>query len=530
MSSGHPLEVIREVLGGEGLCQCGCRLPTSQCPTALRGALQSVQTWHVGATNPQDEVLARIFEHTPRGARELEACPLPAKDPQEQIAPGTVLENFRQINKTVKWFVPPDFRKREARPLSIQTDSRSSIAFRVTGFVMPSGSVRHTLDERENGQPVIAGSLYEAHLAGKGGSPNTRRGELQCLAYLYSWAAGAKPKVDLEGLLLGGKGLRIPQIRAFSSQLKSRWTSESGVQSEKSRKTHNKILYGCGAACAWFIEQFATPSTDAARQVIDLNLVVAAQRRAWRSNRQKVSTTEIAPDLTDAEIEAIEAYLEPTRRASTVGASIATRDHLMWRLAIDRAMRMSEILALRVQDCPSREIPYFRIVRIEERKGDPPDPRGSYAPRPKTLSRDLGNPKGSTLPGQVNEYITNHRYVYARKVGRKRHKQFLLPHKFLLISRRGDPLSKSGMLDVAKRIRKGTGIPFHWHLARHAYFNRAYAFVAAIENPSERTVQLNDLVYCGGWEDPESLKPYSERARQERGRYARARWQSELAR
>jgi hypothetical protein len=115
MSSGHPLEVIREVLGGEGLCQCGCGLPTSQCPTALRGALQSVQTWHVGATNSQGEVLARVFEHTARGLRELEAYPWPAKDPLDQMILGTALENFREIYKTVKRFVPPEMIESELK-------------------------------------------------------------------------------------------------------------------------------------------------------------------------------------------------------------------------------------------------------------------------------------------------------------------------------------------------------------------------------------------------------------------------------
>jgi hypothetical protein len=70
--------------------------------------LQSVQTWHVGATNTKDEVLARVFEHTARGVRELEAYPWPAKDPQDQMALGAALENFRQIYKTVKCFVPPE--------------------------------------------------------------------------------------------------------------------------------------------------------------------------------------------------------------------------------------------------------------------------------------------------------------------------------------------------------------------------------------------------------------------------------------
>jgi hypothetical protein len=70
--------------------------------------LQSVQTWHVGATNAKDEVLARVFEHTARGVRELEAYPWPAKDPLDQMILGTALENFREIYKTVKRFAPPE--------------------------------------------------------------------------------------------------------------------------------------------------------------------------------------------------------------------------------------------------------------------------------------------------------------------------------------------------------------------------------------------------------------------------------------
>jgi len=115
MSSGHPLELIREVLGGEGLCECGCGLPTSQCPTALRGALQSVQTWHVGATSAKDEVLARVFEHTVRGLRELEAYPWPAKDSLDQMILCTALGNFREIYKTVKRFVPPEMIQSELK-------------------------------------------------------------------------------------------------------------------------------------------------------------------------------------------------------------------------------------------------------------------------------------------------------------------------------------------------------------------------------------------------------------------------------
>jgi integrase len=403
------------------------------------------------------------------------------------------------------------------------TDAADILAFQVSGFVLPHGEIRHVLTHRETDWPTRAGSLYEVHLEQRSDSPNTRREELRHLAYLYSWAE--EGAVDLDGLLLRGDGLAIAQIRAFSASLKARWMLPSGTLPPSAREAHNKILYGCSTACVWFIEQFARPSGGDARRAIDVQIAVDAQKRAWSSNKQNVRKRKMAPDLADEQIAIIEAFLKPQSRTKLTGPSIATRDYLMWRMAIECGMRMGEILAMRTVDCPTRGSPYFRIVRIEERETDSLDPRAPYAPRPKTLSRDLGFLLADTVfPRLVSDYVSIHRHAMVERSGKKV-KQFLLPHKFLVISRRGEPLSTSAMQGVAEEIGRATGIRFHWHLARHAFFNRAYATVAAIENRSEREVRLQDLVYWGGWRDAESLHLYTQRARRDRARNALSIWQ-----
>src|SRR6267142_724244 len=349
------------------------------------------------------------------------------------------------------------------------------LPFRVDGFEVSPGEIRHILLSRAIGNPTSAASLYEAHLADKTGSPYSRKEELRHLAYMYTWAL--ESDVRLENLLLRGYGLTDQQIRSFSRFLQSRWSNESGGMRESARKTHNKILFGCGKACAWFIEQFQEQSKPSQGTTHDIHTLAAPQKKLWLSKRKKVSKYSVAPDLTDDEIEAIDSYLEPERRSAHCDLSVAVRDFLMWRMARDFGMRAGEILSMRLGDCPSRGRPYFSVVRIEERRGDPPDPRGHNAPRPKTLTRDLGfSGSGSVFPGLVNEYISRHRFEFTEGPAGKRHKRFVLSHNYLIVSGagRGTPLSRSAMTDVAARIRTNTGVKFHWHLARHAYFNRAY--------------------------------------------------------
>lgn len=372
-----------------------------------------------------------------------------------------------------------------------------------------------------------AASLYEAHLILKTDSHNTRYREMTHLASLYTWAQGAH--LDLDDALLLGHGLTPAEVRSFSAWLRRSVACGNGTIAQRQRRSLNIQLTTCGAICAWFIGEFASVDVSTTRRVLEVERLIAAQKRSWKEAHIKVRSDAAAPDMTEAEIAAVERFLRPAARAGTVGVAVATRDYLMWRMAIELGLRKSEILAMRTIDCPTRAAPYFKIVRIEERGEDYVDPRGN-PPRPKTLSRDLGFIVDTTVfPKLVAEYVTTHRFKLIEHHGRKV-KQFLLPHPFLIVARNGEPLSIRAADDIAKAISIGTGIQFHWHLARHAFFNRAYAAVAEVRDRKEYSVRLADLVHWGGWSSDKSLDIYTKRARADRARHALRLWQSEGSR
>ena len=132
-------------------------------------------------------------------------------------------------------------------------------------------------------------------------------------------------------------------------------------------------------------------------------------------------------------------------------------------------------------------------MRIDERGKDYHDPRPS-PPRPKTLSRELGFLfENTAFPRLVNDYVSENRYIRSEKNGKKFNK-FNLPHDFLLIAKNGAPLSESTASDISSNISKELGIDFHWHLARHAFFNRAYFAATEATTHTSLEIKLDDLV------------------------------------
>ena len=413
---------------------------------------------------------------------------------------------------------------RPAKESNQVSDSKASASlFQVSVVVVPGVGVRHVLSERETHLPKPAASLYEAHLALKTDSHNTRVRELFTFASLYAWADAAK--IDLDQVLLTGQGLTAPQVRAFAAWLRKPHAQANGVIPLVKRSTINAVFRSTSVICRWFIKQFASPpSGNQARRAIEIEMLLEAQKSAWKDVLIKVRKRSAAPDLADQEVAAIEQFLRPEKRSKAVGESIAWRDYLMWRMAIEFGMRKSEILAMRLSDCPTRAAPYFKIVRIEERGESYVDPR-SNPPRPKTLSRDLGLLFDHTVfPKLVAEYVSAYRYTMV-KVNGRRQRKFLLSHDFLIIAESGEPLSQAAAADVARAIKKGTGVDFNWHLARHAFFNRAYEGVTGAASKEAREAKIEDLVYWGGWESPRSLEIYTKRARTQRARQALMVWQ-----
>lgn len=404
------------------------------------------------------------------------------------------------------------------------SDSKAPVSlFQISVVVVPGAGVRHVLSERETHLPRPAASLYEAHLALKTDSHNTRVKELATFASLYAWAGAAK--IDLDRELLTGLGLTAPQVRAFAASLRQPLAQANGVVPLGKRQSINGVFRSASVICRWFIKQFASPpSGNPARRAIEIEMLLAAQKSAWKDVLIKVRKRSAAPDQTEQEVAAIEQFLRPEARSKAVGESIAWRDYLMWRMAIEFGMRKSEVLAMRLSDCPTRAAPYFKIVRIEERGDNYVDPR-SNPPRPKTLSRDLGLLFDHTVfPRLVTDYVSTYRYAMVKVNGRRK-KKFLLSHDFLITAESGAPLSLRAADDVARAIKEGTGVDFNWHLARHAFFNRAYEGVTGEAGKEAREAKIEDLVHWGGWENPRSLEIYTKRARAQRARQALMVWQ-----
>ena len=394
--------------------------------------------------------------------------------------------------------------------------------FQVNSFKTSDSEDRHIVLHRASKRPAIAASLYEVHLKHKTDSHNSRHKDLLYLGYLYTWAT--LKDIDIESKLLKGLGLIPAEIRSFSSWVKEPKRLPNGSIPQESRKAVNDVLRTCSKICVWFIAQFSNPTEDLSRRAIEVELLVQSQLNSWKEVLIKERSEDVAPDLTDEEISLIETYLNPASRSLQVGQKQAVRDYLIWRLAIEFGLRIGEILAMRMEDCPSISAPYLRIIRVEERGPDYKDPR-RVPQRPKTLSRELGFLlKNSVIPKLFAEYSSTHRYG-SKFVNGKKRKLFLLSHEFLIVAESGAPLSSRSADDVARNIRKATGVQFNWHLARHAFFNRAYANLAAETKLEKRVVDLKDLIYWGGWECESSLDIYTRRARKERAQYALVNWQ-----
>lgn len=355
--------------------------------------------------------------------------------------------------------------------------------------------------------------MYEQEKFLSSNSPNTTEKQLSELIYFYSWADSEG--VDLDTNLLNGNGVSDKQVRQFVSWLRNHRTIKNN---ELITKSYNSILCQCAAFCLWCSKWEAGRPTGRNASIINKTADEQIVYR-WHSKTLRDRSSKIAPDLTEEEIRQVEIKLKPENAVSE-GKSTETafRDYLIWHLSIEMGLRISEILALRLQDCPQLNRNHVSIVRIEERGPNYRDPRGTRAPRPKTLSRDLGFViKNSTLPRIIQTYITKYRYQKLESGGKK----FILNHDFLIIAHdSGSPLSTVSAGAIALDIKKRTGITsFHWHLCRHAFFNRAYAGVVGNDS------HINDLVYYGGWSDASSLNFYIQRELRDRSINTLAVWQ-----
>ncbi len=390
--------------------------------------------------------------------------------------------------------------------------------FRLISFkTMPHGEPRNMIVDVESHQPIISASVYEAHLAAAYESHNTRRNSLHSLKFLYTWCQ--ESRVDIESALLRGEGLKPNLVRSFAHWLKGVFSDTNKIMTHATKRNINRIFTDCATACSWFVRDFHERDYGNKNWIVEHERLIAYQKELWKTPQYSVKKKRVADDLLDEEVAKINNFLLPKNRSINTNIDIAVRDFLIWRMVIECGMRIGEVMAMRLEDCPTKDNPAFEIVRIDERNDDYYDPRPN-PPRPKTLSRPNGFLFENTVfPKLVFKYITDHRYILAEYKGRKS-KKWNVGHNFLIIAQGGQPISKATAGEVARKIREGTGIDFHWHLGRHAFFNRAYAALGNNFDSKGNEMRINDLVHWGGWSDPKSLDIYATRAKEERARYA----------
>jgi hypothetical protein len=317
----------------------------------------------------------------------------------------------------------------------------SPLNYKITSF-NHDRRVRFNVQEKESFSPSLPLSIYECYLSQSTDSPNTVLAELQNLNYFFTWAK--ETNLSLPPILLSGQPIETISIRAFSHWLHQRGhIYKTGSQKTLSKTTSNKCLSSVSRMICWFIEQYSNHEGNSTERILARNIITSFTKEAFKDQNKKNIKLNIAPDLTEEEIREIECFLNPNNRKNKTAKTI--RDYLMWRLVIEFGLRLGELLALRIQDCPQRAKNYIQIVRIEERGDDYFDPRMPYAPRPKTLSRNLGFIlKNTPIPGLINDYITRHRFRVIERHGRKIRQPIIDNPDFLILSHhngKGAPLS-----------------------------------------------------------------------------------------
>lgn len=402
-----------------------------------------------------------------------------------------------------------------------QSDN-APLSVRIRRFVDDARKVRFIIQDKESLTPYISASIYEASLIKKYKSNNTISDAMQKLTYVYDWAKGNNVNVD--ELFLRGESLSEVQINQFDSWLDERRVRGSSGKLED--LTINSILDRTSIATRWFVDQYSKIPGSNYERAISIAIYKDQIMARFSGRNRKVVNKRIADDLTDEELLIIENFLKPDNRAKKypgIHKAQLIRDYLIWRLIFEFGLRQSEVLALRLEDCPHRDQNFIKIVRIEDRGDDYFDPRETYAPRPKTLSRELGFLFfDSQIKKLINDYITKYRRRRFVEHGVSKYRIIMDNPAFLILSHKNDvcnPLSISSMQNIATSIKDETGIEgFHWHLVRHAFFNRRYAEAMKMKEKNHETYveRIKDLIYWGGWEDENSLQMYIQKARRDR--------------
>ncbi|UST75340.1 site-specific integrase [Pseudomonas siliginis] len=390
----------------------------------------------------------------------------------------------------------------------------TELKYKVIRFAS-GGVARHMLVCASTYEPCQSASLYEAaYSRGCRRYKSSIRTVLYHTAFLFTWAKNNN--LDLDYMLMSGGGIGFRDVRKFANWLEG--IIFSSIRGQQVSNYVCKILQSCSSFTVWFVENYTSLVSSDLISNVRFEDLINSHKKVWSRVMIEGEKEFIAPDLTDDELNKIDVFLVGRRAAGGKKASVYLRNYILWRLIKAFGLRIGEALALRLDDFNfTGHHPSFQIVRVDERGADYLDPRTPNNPLVKTFGRLLYfGPDDEGLIDLIDEYVADYRVKRCSVSGGV---EVFINHDFLFVSHSsansGAALSCSAASKIAKEISVNCVEGFHWHLLRHAVFNRLYEAASKLEN---NETEIDHIVYMGGWGNPESLKHYSKRAIRDRTR------------
>jgi len=337
----------------------------------------------------------------------------------------------------------------------------------------------------------------------------TLRDNLYAVSKLYRWAEQVA-KIDLEALLSRGETLIARQLESLVGYLREQ-TARS-VQSVISPNTLNKQLYAIEDFLVWALDHTQT-------QARHTNLLHTQAQRGqltttlWSLHFRGHPTQRIEP-LNETEITTVRRVLAPQRNPQgqwlfpdCFTVTNALRNWLMVEMALELGLRVGELLKLRLDSLP-RGGQHALLVR--RHPDDPYDTR-QHEPAVKTAERGL--PLSAPLLTALRLYVTS-RPPFGRVSGKS---------PYLFVTDEGKPLSRGRAHDILQVVSQHTGIhPLSWHRFRHTWAERMATHLLEVPNG------LDQLMYLGGWTNPQSPQRYVQNAVAQQAQASLRAWQEAL--
>lgn len=337
---------------------------------------------------------------------------------------------------------------------------------------------------------------------------STLANDLFILGKLYTWAWEIGG-YDLDEHLLHGQ---LPDAREFESLVAHlrEQGQPKGETAVISPNTVNKYLGSIESFLVWSLDYACPPLSLEQRRGRAWQLAVTCRSLRYRGNPSRRKRP-----LSEAEVATVRVTLSP--QWDDIGRwyfsengftpSNALRNWLMVEIALQLGLRLGELLKLRLDSLPRGG---QKALLVRRHPDDIHDTR-RHEPAVKTAERGL--PVDVSLLAMIGHYVTGGA-PYGRVGGKS---------PYLFVTDEGQPLSIGRTQDIIKIIGRQCDIKnLSWHRLRHTWAEQLAAYLLEIPNGRDQ------LMYLGGWTNPQSPQRYIQDAVAEQAQVTLRAWQDTL--